>query len=71
MNKLKLILGNNITHGGPWGTVPELSFEKKGLIPTIQRLLVCHLGTRDLLLITPRGQTSSHQQGDDMLAGKP
>jgi len=26
--------------GGPWGTVPELLFEKKGLIPKIQRLLV-------------------------------
>jgi hypothetical protein len=24
----------------PWGTVPKLLFEKKGLIPTIQQLLV-------------------------------
>ena len=34
--------GNIITHGGPWGTVPELLFEKKQLIPSIQQLLVCH-----------------------------
>jgi hypothetical protein len=26
--------------GGPFGTVPELLFERKGLIPAIQRLLV-------------------------------
>jgi len=25
---------------GPWGTVPELLFEKKGLIPAVQQLLV-------------------------------
>jgi hypothetical protein len=25
--------------GGPWGTVPELLFEKKGLIPALQQLL--------------------------------
>jgi hypothetical protein len=68
---LKLIPDNNITYGGPWGRVPELLFEKKGLIPAIQQLLVCHLGTRDLLLMTPHSQTSSHQQGGDMLAGKP
>jgi hypothetical protein len=29
--------------GGPWGTVPELLFEKKGLIPAVQQLLVSHL----------------------------
>jgi hypothetical protein len=29
-----------VTFGGPWGTVPELLFEKKGLIPNLQRLLV-------------------------------
>ena len=29
--------------GGPWLTVPELLFEKKGLIPAIQQLLVSHL----------------------------
>ena len=28
------------TFGGPLGTVPELLFEKKGLIPAIQQLLV-------------------------------
>jgi len=26
--------------GGPFGTVPELLFEKKGLIPAIQQLMV-------------------------------
>jgi len=26
--------------GGPPGTVPELLFEKEGLIPAIQRLLI-------------------------------
>jgi hypothetical protein len=26
--------------GGPFGTVPELLFEKKGLIPAIQGMLV-------------------------------
>jgi hypothetical protein len=29
-----------IANGGPWGTVPELLFEKKGLIPAVQQLLV-------------------------------
>ena len=28
------------TFGGPLGTVPELMFEKKGLIPALQHLLV-------------------------------
>jgi hypothetical protein len=28
------------TPSGPWGTVPELLFEKKGLIPAVQQLLV-------------------------------
>jgi hypothetical protein len=27
-------------HGGPWGTVPELLFEKKTLILVWQRLLI-------------------------------
>jgi len=26
--------------GGPFGTVPELLFEKKGLIPALQQLMV-------------------------------
>jgi hypothetical protein len=34
-----------VTFGGPWRTVPELLFEKKGLIPAIQQLLV---STQDL-----------------------
>jgi len=29
-----------VQYGGPWGTVPELLFEKKGLIPAVQQLLV-------------------------------
>jgi hypothetical protein len=28
--------------GGPWGTVPELLFEKKGLITAVQQLLVSY-----------------------------
>jgi len=28
-----------VTFGGPWLTVPELLFEKKGLITAIQQLL--------------------------------
>jgi hypothetical protein len=31
------------TPSGPYWTVPELLFEKKGLIPAIQQLLVSHL----------------------------
>ncbi len=31
-----------ITNGGPFGTVPELFFEKKVLIPALQRLLVSY-----------------------------
>jgi hypothetical protein len=29
-----------VPFGGPFGTVPELLFEKKGLIPSIQQLFV-------------------------------
>jgi hypothetical protein len=29
-----------VHYGGPFGTVPELMFEKKQLIPDLQRLLV-------------------------------
>jgi len=36
-------LGNIITYGGPFGTVPELLFEKKQLIPALQRLLFSYL----------------------------
>jgi hypothetical protein len=32
--------------GGPWRTVPELLFEKKGLIPALQQLLISYLKTR-------------------------
>ena len=28
--------------GGPWGTVPELLFEKKELIPLLQGLLISY-----------------------------
>ena len=34
--------GNNIAFGGAGGTVPELLFEKKPLIPALQQLLVSH-----------------------------
>jgi hypothetical protein len=37
---LSLSAGIWIQYGGLWGTVPELLFEKKGLIPAIQQLLV-------------------------------
>ena len=40
----KLVVLPIDTPSGPWGTVPELLFEKKGLIPAIQQLL--HLGFR-------------------------
>ena len=33
-----------VTSGGPWGTVPELLFEKKELIPALQELLTSHSG---------------------------
>jgi hypothetical protein len=29
-----------VGHGGPWGTVPELLFEKKQLITALQQLLL-------------------------------
>jgi hypothetical protein len=32
-----------VSLGGPWWTVPELLFEKNGLITAIQQLLVSHL----------------------------
>jgi hypothetical protein len=35
-----------VHYGGPWGTVPELLFEKKGLIPALQRLIVSYLRSR-------------------------
>jgi hypothetical protein len=31
---------NTVHYGGPFGTVPELLFEKKQLIPNLQQLLV-------------------------------
>jgi hypothetical protein len=39
---LQLNHGSLITYGGEGGTVPELLFEKKGLILTEQWLLVSH-----------------------------
>jgi hypothetical protein len=33
--------------GGPWLTVPELLFEKKGLIPAIKQLLISYLRIQD------------------------
>jgi hypothetical protein len=29
-----------VTFGGPFGTVPELLFEKKGLITALQQMLI-------------------------------
>ncbi|MGA8849765.1 MAG: hypothetical protein WB564_08110 [Dehalococcoidia bacterium] len=43
----KLTCGNLITYGGPLGTVPELLFERKGLIPALQRLLVGYQKTAE------------------------
>jgi hypothetical protein len=37
--------GEKLTSGVPWRTVPELLFEKKRLLPDIQRLLVLHKET--------------------------
>jgi len=31
-----------VTYGGPYGTVPELLFEKKELIPMLQQLLTSY-----------------------------
>ena len=31
-----------VASGGPWATVPELLFEKKGLIPALQQLLTSY-----------------------------
>jgi len=36
------MLTNNNLNGGPFGTVPELFFEKKQLIPALRQLLVSH-----------------------------
>jgi len=38
---IRAILASN--YGGPWLTVPELLFEKKQLIPTLQQLLISYL----------------------------
>jgi len=32
----------SVIHGGPYGTVPELLFEKKELIPMLQQLLISY-----------------------------
>jgi hypothetical protein len=45
-----LILGWRIGRvglGGPFGTVPELLFEKKRLIPALQQMLVAGSGPTD------------------------
>jgi hypothetical protein len=33
--------------GGPFGTVPELLFEKKGLIPALHQMLVADLSSTE------------------------
>jgi len=38
----KLPVLSIVHYGGPFGTVPELLFEKKGLIPAVQELIVSH-----------------------------
>ena len=43
-----------VQYGGPWGTVPELLFEKKGVIPAVQQLLISFKGKCDYSLNTPR-----------------
>jgi len=35
-----------VTPGGPWGTVPELLFEKNDLIPAVQQLLISYSAPR-------------------------
>ena len=37
------------TPGGPWGTVPELFFEKKQLIPALQQLILSYQKPTGLL----------------------
>ena len=37
--KLGRDMGDGVKVGGPFGTVPELLFEKKVLIPELQQLL--------------------------------
>jgi len=39
MGYLHLQIGSNITYSGPWGTIPELLFEKKGVMPALHQLL--------------------------------
>jgi len=33
----------SVLYGGPWGTLPELLFEKKQLIPALQQLITANL----------------------------
>lgn len=40
--RLRLLDLVRVPFGGSFGTVPELLFEKKALIPAIQQLLVSH-----------------------------
>jgi hypothetical protein len=39
---LQVILGPLLQISGLWGTVPELLFEKKELIPALQQLLTSY-----------------------------
>ena len=51
--KSKLICGNNITRdGGPFWTAPELVFEGKKLIPTLQQLLTGGIGLASKPVVT-------------------
>ena len=40
MSRETLLVPPIVRDGGPWATVPELLFEKKGLIPALQQMLV-------------------------------
>jgi hypothetical protein len=40
VKKASAVWCGKITLGGPFGTVPELLFEKKGLIPALQQMLI-------------------------------
>jgi len=43
LSLLQATLGQLLQISGLWGTIPELLFEKKGLIPALQQLLTSYL----------------------------
>jgi len=42
LDRFWFALAVQVQCGGPWGTVPELMFEKKGLIPAVKHLLLLY-----------------------------